>query len=216
MNVQHTVSATAPAGDCIAPSSHSAASSVPDALPAPLQPAPSSVQPTTVLPFTPAPGESTRAFEAFCAYFELGPRRRYSAAARKVGVSVRTIERWSSQFDWRERITASAAQGAEQFMNIQEAERGETAARTQSLRERQIVLAESIVNLTERYFERLDDMDLEHIRLPDVCRALVVASRLVNQSPASDPAAQADHSLRDQLASLLDQAFRETPKPVSP
>ena len=39
------------------------------------------------LDFTPARGESDRAFEAFRAYFELGPRRRLAAAARKAGVT---------------------------------------------------------------------------------------------------------------------------------
>ncbi|MEI7808113.1 MAG: hypothetical protein WCJ07_06475 [Verrucomicrobiota bacterium] len=40
------------------------------------------------LEFTPARGESERAFEAFRAYLELGPGRRYAAAGRKVGAAL--------------------------------------------------------------------------------------------------------------------------------
>ena len=38
-------------------------------------------------------GESDRAFEAFRSERELGPQRRYAAAARKVGASLRTVKR---------------------------------------------------------------------------------------------------------------------------
>jgi hypothetical protein len=130
---------------------------------------------------------------------------------------VRTIERWASQFDWRERLTTHAAQATGPFVQAQAAARLETAGCEQSLRERQLVLATAILNLTERYFDRLDDMDLERVRLPDVCRALEFASRLIGHSRDSAPAAATtDHGLRDQLAALLDQAFRDTPKPAAP
>jgi hypothetical protein len=184
------------------------------ALPDPGGTAPDSACPLPGL--APAPGESPRAFEAFCAYLQLGPRRRYSALARKLGVSVRTIERWASQFDWRERLTAQAALGAGQFLQAQDAQRIETAVHEQSVRDRQLALAGAILDLTERYFERLDDMDLERIRLPEVCRALEFASRLAGQSRETDPTAASDAGLRDQLAALLDQAFRDQPKPASP
>ena len=52
----------------------------------------------------PLKNESDRAFEAFRAYWELGPQRRFAAAARKVGVSLRTVRRWAGEFDWRGRI----------------------------------------------------------------------------------------------------------------
>jgi transposase-like protein len=159
------------------------------------------------------PGESPRAFEAFCAFLELGPRRRYAAVARKLGVSLRTIKRWAIQFDWRQRLNAQAAQTAGQFVLDQADELADTVARERSLRDRQLLLADAVLDLTERYFERMDDLELEHIRFSDVCRALEFASRLLGPSRESG-AATPDTSLRDQLASLLDQAFPETPKPA--
>ena len=57
--------------------------------------------------FSPVAGESDRAFEAFRAYFELGPRRRYAAAARKVGVSQVTVKRWATpDQSLRDQLTA--------------------------------------------------------------------------------------------------------------
>lgn len=168
-------------------------------------------------PFTPAPGESARAFAAFCAYLELGPRRRYATVARQVGASLRTIKNWALRFDWRGRVSTCAARTAEQFILLQEEEVRATAVREKSFRERQLALAEHILDVTERYFERMEDVDLDQLRFPDACRALEFASRLLGQSRESEAAAAApDHGLRDQLAALLDQAFRETQKPAAP
>ena len=169
----------------------------------------------SAVPLAPAPGESARAFAAFCAYLELGPARRYAAVARQSGVSLRTVKSWSSQFDWRDRLNRHTTLAAEKFIQTTQVEQLETADREQSFRERQFLLAEVILDVTERYFERLDEMDFEHVRLPDVCRALEFASRLAGHARQSEAAAP-DHGLRDHLAALLDQAFRETPKPASP
>jgi hypothetical protein len=167
-------------------------------------------------PFAPAPGESPRAFAAFCAYLELGPRRRYATVARQVGASLISIKRWAAQFDWRQRLHTHAAQTVGQFVQTQAEERADTDAREKSLRERQLVLAEAVLDVTERYFERLEDLDLEQVRLSEVCRALEFASRLVGAERKSDPATPPDSSLRDQLVSLLDHAYRETQKPAAP
>jgi hypothetical protein len=188
------------------------AASAPD-VPAP----PSTLKPPpSTAPSTPAPGESPRAFEAFCAYLELGPRRRYAAVARKLGVGLRTIKRWAAQFDWRTRIGDHAVRTAGLSAEIRAADTLETATREKSLRERQLFLAETITEVTERYFEQIEDMDFEHVRLPDACRALEFASRLLSQAQAADNTANPDSGLRDQLAALLDQVYRQPPKSTTP
>lgn len=164
---------------------------------------------------TPAPGESTRAFEAFCAYLQLGPRRRYTTVARNLGVGLRTVKRWATQFDWRTRVSQHAAHAAALSAQVRDTDLLDAATREQSLRERQLFLAETIMEVTERYFERIEDTDFEHVRLSDACRALEFASRLLAQAQSADNA-KPDAGLRDQLAALLDQAFRETPKPTTP
>jgi hypothetical protein len=52
------------------------------------------INPPLLLPQ--AKGESDRAFEAFRAYLELGPKRRYAAVGRKLVASLRTVKRWAN------------------------------------------------------------------------------------------------------------------------
>ena len=173
-------------------------------------------QPTSHL-FPQAQGESDRAFEAFRAYLELGPKRRVAAVGRKVGSSYRTVRRWARDFDWHGRIKTYAAQSAEQFAETESAVQREEfldgAARAKAFRDRQYDLAEAMLDTAERYLERVDDDDLDLISFADACKALEVASRIGQQAASSvtdDPAASS-HGLRDQIEALLDQAYGETP-----
>jgi len=166
------------------------------------------------LDFTPARGESDRAFEAFRAYFELGPRRRLAAAARKAGVTTRTVKRWAGDFDWRGRIQSHVARSLEQSTlavgALQRADLLDAAARAKSFRDRQFALAESFLDVAERYVERMDEDNLDRLSFADACKAFAFASQLGKFACETDPAAAQDHSLRDQLAALLDQACAET------
>ena len=170
-----------------------------------------------LLDFSPAVGESDRAFEAFRAYLELGPRRRYAAAGRKVSVTLRTIQRWANDFDWRSRIQAHAARSAEQFVQTETAVQRDVlldaAARAQAFRDRQYALAESILEVAERQLERVDEDDLDQVSFSDVCKAVDVASRLARHARETPVADTPDQGLRDQLAALLDQVCGETLKP---
>ena len=168
--------------------------------------------------FTPARGESDRAFEAFRAYYELGPRRRFAAVGRKVGVTLRTVQRWARDFDWCGRIKAHAAHCADQSAQFETAVSREAvldaAARARAFRDRQFTLAEAILEVAERYIERVEDADLETLRFTDACKALDLASRIAQQAQSTEVAAP-DHSLRDQIATLLDQACAATSTPVT-
>ncbi len=165
--------------------------------------------------FPQAKGESDRAFEAFRAYLELGPKRRYLAVGRKVGASLRTIKRWASDFDWRGRVKSCAAQAATQYLQVQNAVQREelldAAARAKTLRDRQYALAEALLDTAERYLERLDEDDLDQLTFAGACKALEVASRLAGKSTGVEDgdASAAARALRDQLAVLLDQACHE-------
>jgi len=170
--------------------------------------------------FTPVEGESDRAFEAFRTYLELGPRRRYAAVARKIGVSLRTVKRWAGDFDWPGRIKIHSASCANQSARTEAAVQCEeildAAARDKSFRDRQFALAESFLDVAERYLERMDEDNLDQLSFADACKAFAFASQLGKYVRETDASAAPDHSLRDQLAALLDQACGETPAPKSP
>ena len=167
--------------------------------------------------FSPVQGESGRAFSAFCAYFELGPRRRLAAAARKVGASQRSVKRWASDFDWRGRIQSHDACSAEQATqaesSLHRADLLDAAARARAFRDRQFALAESILDVAERYLERMDEDNLDQLTFADACKAFAFASQLGKFAQSTDAAVAPDQSLRDQLTALLDQAYSETPTP---
>jgi hypothetical protein len=185
----------------------------PPATPPSLQPPAPNLPPA----FSPARGESDRAFEAFRAYLELGPKRRFAAVGRKVGASLRTVQRWANDFDWRGRIKTHAARGAELSVQSENALKREelldAAARAKAFDDRQFALAQTILDVAERYLQRVADEDLERLSLTEACRALDFASRIARHARETDAAAP-DQSLRDQLATLLDQACAETSKPA--
>jgi hypothetical protein len=51
-------------------------------------------------------GESARAYEAFRLFRDDGPRRTVDGIRGRVDVSERTLQGWSSKFDWRDRSLA--------------------------------------------------------------------------------------------------------------
>lgn len=163
-----------------------------------------------------AKGESDRAFEAFRAYLELGPKRRYAAVGRKVGASLRTVQRWARDFNWRARIHSCAARSAEQYVLTENALEREAlldaAARAKAFRDRQYDLAEAILAAAERHLESLVDDDLDQMSFADACKALEVASRLGQRAGReTDDSSTPARSLRDQLTALLDQVCGEAP-----
>jgi hypothetical protein len=133
---------------------------------------------------------------------------------------LRTVKRWAMDFDWRGRLKSCAAQGLAQYAHAEAVVRQEEfldlAARTRALRERQFALAEAFLDAAENYFERLDPEDLNELSFADACKALELSSRVGQQ--AADHHAAEDSApatgLRDQLSSLLNQVFKESPPPA--
>src|SRR5271165_1640759 len=66
---------------------------------------------SSLAPWEQHPGESARAFGAFCAYRNLGPRRSLRAAAaafygQASAAGERQVDKWSRKFRWVERVGA--------------------------------------------------------------------------------------------------------------
>ena len=164
-------------------------------------------------------GESDRAYEAFRVYLELGPRRRYAAVARKVGAALRTVKRWAMDFDWGGRIKTYAVESAEQYAETERAVHREVlldaAARAKAFHERRYAVAEAIPATAERCLQHVEGDDPDQVTFADACKALEVASRIGHQAQArenDDPSAST-RNLRDQLATLLEQAYAEKSSP---
>ena len=60
------------------------------------------------LAFEQQPKESHKAFAAFSLYLSMGPERSTEAVAKKLAKSEQLVRRWSSRWDWTDRVQAYA------------------------------------------------------------------------------------------------------------
>lgn len=112
--------------------------------------------------------ETAKAFEAFCAYRDLGPNRSMRETAEKVGKSQKLMEGWSSTHKWRDR---AAAWDAEQDRIARQAQLKEII----KMRERHAKLASDMLVKAARALDHLPD---DEIKAGDVSRMVDVASKL--------------------------------------
>jgi hypothetical protein len=117
--------------------------------------------------------ESARAFGAFCAYRDLGPRRTIGAAAlpyyhRTSAALKRQLEKWSSAFRWVERAVAWDRHLDAEAQRAQEEARREMA-------ERHVKEARG---LQSKAVERLRLLRPEEMGPADVLRFLIEAAKL--------------------------------------
>jgi hypothetical protein len=124
-------------------------------------------------PWERQPGESARAFGAFCVYRDLGPRRSLRAAAEKFyqrssAAVLRQCNTWSSAFHWVERASAWDKHLDAEARRAQEEARREMAER--QAREARALQAKAV--------ERLKALKAEELGPADVLRYFVEAAKL--------------------------------------
>ena len=108
--------------------------------------------------FEQQPRESAKAFAAFTEYLHLGPQRSLAAVGQKLGKSLVLIERWSSRWQWTERVAAHAAYLAEiERLAIQEravAKAVEWDQMTDAVRREAWRKSEELMKMTDDFLER--------------------------------------------------------------
>jgi hypothetical protein len=124
-------------------------------------------------PWERQPGESSRAFGAFCVYRDLGPRRSLRAAAEKYYqrsslAVLRQCNTWSSAFRWVERASAWDRHLDAEARRAQEEARRDMAER--QAREARALQAKAV--------ERLKVLRPEELGPADVLRYFVEAAKL--------------------------------------
>jgi hypothetical protein len=124
-------------------------------------------------PWEQQPGETPRAYAAFCVFRDLGPRRTLAAAAaayyqRTAGSLERQVDKWSSAFRWVERAAAWDRHLDAEGRAAQEAARKEMAER--HVREARGPQAKAL--------ERLRALRPEELSPADVLRYFVEAVKL--------------------------------------
>lgn len=64
------------------------------------------MEPDEIRPWERQPGETSKAYAAFSVYRDLGGERTLEKAAKELGKSTGTIDRWAAQWGWKARTEA--------------------------------------------------------------------------------------------------------------
>jgi len=110
--------------------------------------------------------ESSKAYEAFACYRDMGPERSLSGLGKQLGKSKALMERWSSNYHWQERIASYERELENQAL----ADKKKTAAET---RKRQLQIA---MQLEKRALEALKNIQPEDLTPKDVKEFLRLAT----------------------------------------
>lgn len=119
-------------------------------------------------PWERQPEETTKAFEAFRVYRDLGAERSIAKAGKQLGKNRVTLEGWSSKFNWVERV---AAWDAEQDRIARQQQLKEIKA----MRNRHAGMAKAMIVKAGRALQRIPE---EELKAADISRMIEVASKL--------------------------------------
>src|SRR5215831_11422536 len=131
--------------------------------------------------FEQQPKESSKAFAAFSLYLSLGPQRSLAAVGQKLGKSGTVIERWSSKFDWINRVQAHAAHMAvverEATEALARASAVEWGKRQQEVRQEEWEMHTEAIRAGREALKRFYEKG-KGATLGDIARMLELASKL--------------------------------------
>lgn len=113
-------------------------------------------------------GETSRAYEAFAAYRDLGPNRSQSKTSKKLGKNSRTIADWSTKYDW---VKRAAAWDAEQDRLARQAQIDEI----KKMRKRHTDMATAMLAKAARALTKIPD---DEIKASDVSKMVDTAAKL--------------------------------------
>lgn len=116
--------------------------------------------------------ESTKAYEAFCTYRDMGRERSLSKVAEKLQKSETLMGRWSGAYSWVDR---AAKWDDEQDRIERETAQKEQAKAIKEMRTRHAKLAEAMLMKSARALARIPD---DEIKPGDISRMVDIASKL--------------------------------------
>lgn len=116
--------------------------------------------------------ESTKAYEAFCIYRDMGTQRSLSKVAEKLQKSETLMGRWSGNHDW---VARAAKWDDEQDRIERETLQREQAKAIRDMRKRHADIASVMLVKAARALQRIPD---DEIKPGDISRMVDVASKL--------------------------------------
>lgn len=126
----------------------------------------------TPKPWERQPDETTKPFEAFCAYRDMGRGRSLRAVAEKLGKSEQLMSRWSAKNKWVER----ASQWDDEQERIErEIAQKEQAKAIREMRKRHADIANAMLLKAAKALKAIPD---DEVRAGDISRMVDVAAKL--------------------------------------
>lgn len=145
-------------------------------------------------------GESDKAYEAFVVYRDMGSERSLRAVGQALGKSKALMERWSSKWNWPERVR--------QYENNLEQEAYKKAVK--GVAEMQTRHIKTAVLMQKKAVEALDKLDIAELSPKDIISLIKGGSTLERETRGSDPAIEARRKQdAEQGASGLADAIME-------
>ena len=113
-------------------------------------------------------GESVKAFEAFTVYLEMGEDRSLRAVSQRLGKSKALMERWSSAYQWVERVASYDA-------DVQRKAHADAVKKKRKMVDRHISIA---LKMQEKALMALEQMNPEDIDPKNLITMLREATKL--------------------------------------
>ena len=123
-------------------------------------------------PWERRPEETTKAYEAFCIYRDMGRERSLSKVSKELNKSETLMGRWSGQHEW---VKRAARWDDEQDRIEREIAQKEQAKAIRDMRKRHADLATAMLVKSARALQRIPD---DEIKPGDISRMVDVASKL--------------------------------------
>jgi hypothetical protein len=210
-------------------SAHGETPGAPAPLPVPFVPDPvHPVDPVTEQ-FTPASDESSKAFSAFMAYFNLGPNRSFADTAEGTYVPLSTIKFWANRFDWKRRVQSHDARVMQRLAEVKANAHALATAdwdkRTKELRELEWDTSKKLLDNAKVQLEAMLKKNSGDASFAEICRALETASKLGRLATGLATAREevttpAGRPLQIEITTALDRIYGPvvdiTPRPAVP
>lgn len=116
--------------------------------------------------------ETSRAYEAFCTYRDIGPGRSIAKTGQLLGKNQTTLEQWSSKYGW---VKRAAAWDDEQERIERTTAQKEQLKAIKDMRKRHADLGQAMLIKAARALAKLPD---DEIKPQDISRMVDVASKL--------------------------------------
>lgn len=123
-------------------------------------------------PWERQPGETAKAFEAFCIYLNMGAERGLRKVGQELGKSRALIERWSATYKWVDRAAAYDS-------DVQKRARANTIKKARKMNDRHVNIA---LQMQEKALQALEQMDPAEIDPKNLIAMLREATRLERES----------------------------------